>query len=158
MKLTTNAANTYASYKAAPGHQLGFGMGMSSERFRPDTAEGSFGAGYISTRTTRVHTVRMASSPTIITVLPNTPLYRGVRMFNTRLSWAISQDRNLSLNTQHFTQRPEYFVNGRIIDGPFLRNQRYELRYGIFTPKAMIAFRPSTSSTRTRAFVCADNR
>ena len=142
LKLTTNAANTYASYKAAPGHQLGFGMGMSSERFRPDTAEGSFGAGYGFDANYSGTYGPYGFFANYNYGSSQYALYRGVRMFNTRLSWAISQDRNLSLNTQHFTQRPEYFVNGRIIDGPFLRNQRYELRYGIFMPKAMIAFRP----------------
>lgn len=142
VKVATNAANTYASYKISPGHQFGVGMGMSSERFSPDTAAGDFGGGYGFDANYSGSYGPFGFFANYNYGSSQYALYRGVRMFNTRTSWAFSHDRNLSLSTQLFTQRPQYFINGRIADGPFLRNQRYEVRYGIFTPNAMIAFKP----------------
>lgn len=74
---------------------------------------------------------------------PEYVLARGVTMFTSRTTYALNLKHSLALSTQNFQQRPSYFVNGSLIQGNYIRSDRYEVRWGINSPGSTVAFKPA---------------
>lgn len=74
---------------------------------------------------------------------PEYVLARGVDMYSTRTTWSKNQKNTFAFSSQNFTQHPSYFVNGSLLDGNYIRSDRYEFRWGINSKTSSVAIKPS---------------
>lgn len=130
--------NTFASVKLNANHQVSGGGGYSLDRNINQTATGyGYDINYSGTH----KKINFSAGNTHGS--PEYVLARGIDMYTTRTSYHHNQRYSYAFSTQNFKQRPAYFVNGVLVNGNYIRTDRYEFRWGINTPKYSVVFKPS---------------
>ena len=137
-RLSNEIYSTLVAGRIGKNHQLSAGGGYSTDHAQSANANG-YGAELNYSGTFNRFSVSLGGNYGTNQYV----LSRGVRMVSSRLSYGINNRHNLALSTQHFTQRPSYFSNGILIDGNYIRNDRYELRWAINSPSATVSIKPA---------------
>lgn len=142
LDIATALANTFASWKVNSHHQISAGGGYSMELWTPAAGNGALRPGYGYDLSYAGNRDALSFSASTMQGSPNYALARGVKMYATRTTYTLNRQNNFSFSTQNFRQRPSFYINGVLQAGNYIRSDRYELRWGISTPTAMVAIKP----------------
>lgn len=142
LDIATALANTFASWKVNSHHQISAGGGYSMELWTPAAGNGALRPGYGYDLSYAGNPDALSFSASTMQGSPNYALARGVKMYATRTTYTLNRQNNFSFSTQNFRQRPSFYINGVLQAGNYIRSDRYELRWGISTPTAMVAIKP----------------
>ncbi|MFN8144719.1 MAG: hypothetical protein U0073_09890 [Bacteroidia bacterium] len=143
LSISNSLANTFASWRVNAHHQVSAGGGYNIERWTPSSGAAQFRPGYGFDLSYTGSTRKLSFTASTMQGSSNYSLARGVKMYATRTSYTLNRQNNFAFSTQNFTQTPSFYVNGILQSGNYIRSDRYELRWGIGTPAAMMAVKPT---------------
>ncbi|HRH66581.1 MAG TPA: hypothetical protein PLU53_09820 [Bacteroidia bacterium] len=142
LNVTNSLANTFASWKISPHHQVSAGGGYSVEKWSPLSGNGASHPGYGYDFSYTGSTRKLSFTASTMQGSSDYSLARGIQMYSTRTSYVFNPRNNLAFTTHNFRQQPSFYINGILQSGNNIRSDRYELRYGITSPGSMAAIKP----------------